>query len=209
VVTFDLAMVCGQVVTLALAPFWALASVWDSALPRGARLVAWAHLSIAFALIWTLPLHAASIVVAGASAAPAYSLAAPVFGLASLVLGLRISRVHRRRMAGELVGAPLLGIACLAFAGALAIALSPDLFGAAARSREVPEASKLAIYLATILPLVLAMAFVAWMLLPNDVVTRAGACMALLGILAAPLLLHASRCHAAAPAKHEHVARQS
>ena len=125
-------------------------------------------------MMWTLPLHAVAVMIAGEGL---YGWLAPAFGIASLVLGMRVSTVHRRRMAGEDAGDPRLAAACLAFGAALALLLSPMVAAAA---------GEYAVYAGTV---ALAMATQAWLLLPPNLVTRAGACAALFGIVgAAPLL---------------------
>ena len=169
-----LALPCAEVVSLALAPFWALAVVWASPLRRGARFATWLGLCVAFCMMWTLPLHAAAMMIAGQGF---YAWLAPLFGIASLALGLGVSAVHRRRMAGEDAGDPRLAAACLAFGAAMALLLSP--IGAA-------TAGEYAAYAGTV---ALAMATQAWLLLPPNLVTRVGACAALFGVVgAAPLL---------------------
>ena len=110
-----------------------------------------------------------------------------MFGVASLVLGVRVTAVHRRRMAGEDAGDPRLAVACLAFGAAMALLLSPLV---------VATAGGYAAYAGTV---ALAMATQAWLLLPPNLVTRAGACAALFGVVgAAPLLVAASLTFAAA-----------
>jgi hypothetical protein len=169
-----LALPCAEVVSLALAPFWALAVVWGSPLRRGERFATWLGLFVAFCMMWTLPLHAAAIMIAGPSF---YGWLAPPFGIASLALGIGVSAVHRRRMEGEDVGDPRLAAACLAFGAAVALLLSPLV---------AATAGGYAAYAGTV---ALAMATQAWLLLPPNLVTRAGACAALFGVVgAAPLL---------------------
>jgi hypothetical protein len=168
------ALPCAEVVSLALAPFWALAVVWGSPLRRGDRFAVWLGLCVGFCMMWTLPLHAVAVMIAGQGF---YGWLAPAFGIASLALGMRVSTVHRRRMAGEDAGDPRLAAACLAFGAALALSLSPMVAGAA---------GEYAAYAGTV---ALAMATQAWLLLPPNLVTRAGACAALFGVVgAAPLL---------------------
>ena len=169
-----MALPCAEVVSLALAPFWALAVVWESPLRHGHRFAAWLGLCVGFCMMWTLPLHALAVAIAGRGF---YGWLAPVFGAASLVLGVRVSTVHRRRMAGEDAGDPRLAAACLALGAAMALLLSPLV---------VATAGGYAAYAGTV---ALAMATQAWLLLPPNLVTRAGACAALFGVVgAAPLL---------------------
>ncbi len=169
-----LALPCAEVVSLALAPFWALAVVWGSPLRRGDRLATWLGLCVGFCMMWTLPLHAVAIMITGPGF---YGWLAPLFGIASLALGISVSAVHRRRMEGEDAGDPRLAAACLAFGATVALLLSPMV---------VATAGGYAAYAGTV---ALAMATQAWLLLPPNLVTRAGACAALFGVVgAAPLL---------------------
>jgi hypothetical protein len=169
-----LALPCAEVVSLALAPFWALAVVWGSPLRRGPRFATWLGLCVGFCMMWTLPLHAAAIMLAGPGF---YGWLAPPFGIGSLALGISVCAVHRRRMEGQDVGDPRLAAACLAFGAAVALLLSPLV---------VATAGGYATYAGTV---ALAMATQAWLLLPPNLVTRAGACAALFGVVgAAPLL---------------------
>ena len=169
-----LALPCAEVVSLALAPFWALALVWGSPLRRGDRFAAWLGLCVGFVLMWTLPLHAVAVMLAGHGFT---SLFAPAFGVASLALGVRATAVHRRRMEGENIGDPRLALACLALGAAVALLLSPLV---------AATVGGYAAYAGTV---ALAMATQAWLLLPPNFVTRAGACAALFGVVgAAPLL---------------------
>jgi len=211
-IPFELVIVAAEIATIAIAPFWALANVWESARPRGRRLVSWLQFSIAFGLIWTLPLHALLVAVGGAAIAPVYGIIAPMLGIASVALGLRVSAVYRRRLAGEPVAAPLLAAACLAFAATLALALSPWIVGAPMHGTgllggEQVVAGDHVIYLVTALPIALAMACVASPLLPNGLLTRIGACVALLGVVAAPLSLRGSRWDNVAVARTERAAQ--
>jgi hypothetical protein len=96
------------------------------------------------------------------------------------------------------VAALLLGVACLAFAAALALTLSPWIIGAPIHGAgflggEFVGAGSSAAYLVTALPIALAMACVASPLLPNGLMTRVGAFVALIGVVAAPLGLRGSR----------------
>lgn len=170
-----LALPCGEVLTLALGPFWALASVWGSELPNRERFRAWLGVSAAFFMIWTVPLLAVMSGVGGGGM-PEWLI--PVVCIASIALGLRASAVHRRRVAGEEVGAPWLAWACLAFGAAVALMMAP-----------AAAAGGLRHYLGVAGVIALVTSTQAWLLLPPNVVTRAGACAALAGIVgAAPLL---------------------
>ena len=110
------------------------------------------------------------------------ALLAPAFGVASLALGVRATAVHRRRMEGENIGDPRLAVACLALGAALALLLSPLVSA---------TVGGYAAYAGTV---ALAMATQAWLLLPPNLVTRVGACAALLGVSSARR--RCSRCSA-------------
>ena len=171
-----LALPCAEVVSLALAPFWALAVVWGSPLRRGDRLAAWLGLCVAFCMMWTLPLNALAVMVGGRG--PVGWWLAPVFAAVSVALGIRVSAIHKRRTEGEDAGDPRLAVACLAFGAAMALLLAPVV------------ASVVGDYVTYAGVVALAMATQAWLLLPRNLITRAGAIAALVGVVcAAPLLM--------------------
>ena len=170
-----LALPCAEVVSLALAPFWALAMVWESPLRGGRRFAAWLGMCVSFCMMWTLPLNALSATLLYPELPGRWAV--PVLGLVSPVLGVRVAAVHRRRSAGEDAGDPRLALACLALGAVVALLLAPT--GASP-------------HLTYAVVVTVAMATQAWLLLPPNLVTRIGACAALFGIVAAPLLMRAT-----------------
>ena len=171
-----LALPCAEVVSLALAPFWALALVWESPLRGGQLFAAWLGLCVGFCMMWTLPLNALAAMILYPELPGRW--VAPVFGVVSAVLGVRVSAVHRRRTKGEDAGDPRLALACLVLGAAMGLLLAPT------------APSSLGHYAVG----VAVAATQAWLLLPPNLVTRIGACAALFGVVGvAPLLLRASR----------------
>jgi hypothetical protein len=184
--------------SLLIAPVWALAQVWGVRRPGRARAVAWLGLGIGFWMVWSVPARALAIGVASADLSVAYPCIAALFGAASLLLGRRIIDAHRARLHGRAVGTSGLGWACLAFAAALAAALAPYAVGAhipfqlATLEGEVARGGHLGYYLMRAVPVAVAMAAEAFTLLTMGLLARAGACLALFGLVALPPLLHGS-----------------
>jgi hypothetical protein len=170
-----LVLPCAEVVSLALAPFWALAVVWGSPLRGGNRFAAWLGLCVGFCMMWTLPLNTLAVMAGGPNVPGSWF--APMFGIVSVALGIRVSAIHKRRTEGEDAGDPRLAAACLAFGAAMALLLAPMV------TRFVTD------YVTYAGLVALAMATQAWLLLPPNLITRAGAVVALAGVVAAPLLL--------------------
>jgi hypothetical protein len=169
------ALPVAAVVSLALAPFWALALVWGSPQPTRVRFQIWLGLSVGFAMAWAVPMHGLMRALDGTGVE---IWLAPVVGVASGVLGVRAIAVHRRRLAGEDVGAPRLAWLGLGLGAAVAVSLAPFAAGGLVGT-----------YVGHAGPIALLTATQAWLLLPPNAVTRAGACAALFGVLgAAPLL---------------------
>ena len=187
------------VISLVIAPFWAISEVWGAGRSWRARMVAWLGLTIGFWMTWTLPARALWRGIGGAEISIVYPLVALPIAAASLFLGRRLIAVHRHRLHGHSIGVNGLGWACLAFAVVVAIALSPYVVGAPLPPRPtalegtVARPGHVGVYLFTVVPVSIWMAAQALMLLTTSLVSRAGACLALFGLVALPPLLRGSR----------------
>src|SRR5215204_2943612 len=80
------ALPVGAVVSLALAPFWALALVWGSPQPTRVRFQIWLGLCVAFVMAWAVPMHGLMRAIDGIGVE---IWLAPVVCIASGVLGVR------------------------------------------------------------------------------------------------------------------------
>lgn len=133
------------------------------------RLAHWLGLTLGLGLIMAvLPLALACAVLGPAAWSPYH--AAYGFALATALLGSALVRAHARLLRGDTVDGGRLGLACLAFALALAVALVPWLLGAPLPfaagefGAEQPLAGDARAYLAVVAPLALGLAGEAWLL---------------------------------------------
>lgn len=148
----------------ALTPLIAGAMVLLAAEKTGSRLGAWLGLSIGLGMASTVPLYSLLVSISGPAFSPVYAYAV-LFGAYALVLGLWLVRLHERRLRDGRTQSPGTAAACVVFAGAVAIALSPWLTGAPLPvgggwfGMETPVPGDLRAYLALVLPLSIGMAF--------------------------------------------------